>query len=418
MKNLVGLISMAIVLFLSFNTFALEEKRPWYHGAINRIQIRGNILGYALINNVEDSDLNPFNIIGIPGQYFEGILRPDISLSFDEYRLWLACKPRASVNYTTWEDGVFQYKDSAGDSEAYVNEWQIKYGLSDSVFIVGGRENLQWGPSYVFSPSNPFLGDNGRNNPYLELPGLDYLRAVWIPSNVWSFSIIANVGEGRREGVETFRNTYAYKVDVTGYKKYASAIVSKREKNKPEIGFFGGITATDYLLFHLEGSYALETDKLDMLVGGSYTLKDGSAFTLEYFYQGSGCTKEPIERCIVSEAFYSELQDRFEDFDGTIDELIDEIEDLDLRFDTQTLMRKNYLMAQYIKPNIRDTLTLTARWIYDVDDTSSRVVGIGSWSIKDRLTFIFVGNLFAGETDTEFGSLLNHSFMLGATYSF
>ena len=123
-----------------------------------------------------------------------------------------------------------------------------------------------------------------------------------------SCSLIANVGEGRSEPVDEFKNTYALKLDYTGFEKYVSLIASQKEDNEAVVGLFGGITLTDYLLLHMEGSFSFETDQTDLLIGGSYTLEGGSALTLEYFYQGSGCTTKPIEYCFVTEEFYTDLQ--------------------------------------------------------------------------------------------------------------
>jgi hypothetical protein len=47
-----------------------------------------------------------------------------------------------------------------------------------NLYLSYGRENLQWGPSYLFSPSNPFFHDNGRSNPKKEIPGMDFARLV------------------------------------------------------------------------------------------------------------------------------------------------------------------------------------------------------------------------------------------------
>ena len=393
--------------------------RPVCAGILSEnFEIRGDILGYAMFQDVENSNLNPYNIIGLADKKLQIAARPDFFLTFEAQRLSFEFKPRFTADQTTWDDGIYELKSDEGDTDAAVNEWLVRYGVTDKVFISGGRENLQWGPSYLLSPSNPFIRDNGKNNPYLELPGLDYVRAVLIPNSIWTVSLIANVGEGRYEGLENFKNTYALKTDYTGYEKYAGFIVSGREGDQPEFGLYGGLTMTDYLLLYTEGSISLESDRVDILGGGSYTLQDGSAFSLEYFHQGSGTATEPIERALVPEGLYQDLQDRFSDFDGSPNELLAEIEALDLDFNLPALVRKNYVMLQYVKPEIRDVLTLTGRWIYNVDDTSNRAVGIVNWEVNSRLTVLTVGNAFIGGTDTEFGSLLNHSLMAGVQYHF
>ncbi len=388
----------------------------WLQSLADDLDFRADVVGYALFQDVAESGLNPYNVLGLPQRRLGGELRPDFYLPLN--RLELEFKPRACLYRTSWDDGIYAYKDDVSDSDVYVNEWLTKLRVTDALFISAGRENLQWGPSYLLSPSNPFLQDNGRNNPSLELPGLDYLRAVWIPSLTWTLSGIANIGEGRAATWGGFKSTYALKLDFTGDEKYFSLIGARREDEKAELGFFGGMTLADPLLVYAEGSVSAEEEAADILVGGAYTLMDGSTLTLEYFHHGAGCTKEPIEQCLVSENLYHEIMDRLSDFDGTMDDLINEIDGLDLGSRSFSFVRKNYLLLQYVKPRIWDTLTLTARWICDLDDTSSRAIGIVNYEVNDFFEIFTLGNLYLGGSDTEYGSLLNHSVTLGFTCSF
>ena len=83
------------------------------------------------------------------------------------------------------------------EDEWFVDQWLARMSLSLNFYGSYGRENLQWGPSYLFSPSNPFFTANFKTNPLNELPGLDFARIIWMLNPTWSFSLIANVGEGR-----------------------------------------------------------------------------------------------------------------------------------------------------------------------------------------------------------------------------
>ena len=51
---------------------------------------------------------------------------------------------------------------SESDTDAYINEWRLRFRVSDQFFLSLGRENLQWGPSLLLSPSNPFNSGNNR----------------------------------------------------------------------------------------------------------------------------------------------------------------------------------------------------------------------------------------------------------------
>ena len=127
--------------------------------------------------------------------------------------------------------------------------------MRENLFLSYGRENLQWGPSFLFSPSNPFFQDNGRRNPYLEVPGMDFGRLVYIPASSWTLSFIANTDEGRNKinGPAPFDKTYALKVDYTGRENYGSMVLSHREdSDKNSLGFFGGWTVSDAVLLYGE----------------------------------------------------------------------------------------------------------------------------------------------------------------------
>ena len=154
---------------------------------------RINLVGFGTYRKVADSAVNRGNIFLIPRYQLEADFRPDFYLNFR--RLDLIFKPRFEVRRLWVEDGILEGSADTED-DVFVNEWLARIRLNDMLFASYGRENLQWGPSYLLSPSNPFNRHNGRNNPELELPGMDFARLVWIPNDRWTASFIANLGEG------------------------------------------------------------------------------------------------------------------------------------------------------------------------------------------------------------------------------
>lgn len=187
----------------------------------------------------------------------------------------------------------------------------------------------------MVSPSNPFNRDNGQNNPRLEVPGLDYGRVVWLPGNAWTLSFIANIDRGRQEMLRDFRKTYAMKLDFTGENTYVSLIPSYREDEKPRVGFVGGWTVSDALLLYAEGRLSDVIDEAAFLVGGSYTLERGPTIVAELFRDGSGCTLKPISLCLLAGV-------------GTADA-------------ADILLRRHYLLLQYLQRGIGHHLNLTFR---------------------------------------------------------
>ncbi|MCP3874288.1 MAG: hypothetical protein GY699_14185, partial [Desulfobacteraceae bacterium] len=176
------------------------------------------------------------------------------------------------------------------------------------------REFLQWGPSFLASPSNPFFSDNGKSRPNQEGDGKEFAKILFIPDLNWAYSFIVNTGDGRFNE-RNFEKTYALKTDYVSDNGYASLILSHREGNihRERIGLFGGLTATDALILYSEANFQQGSDALypivdnspfdysmgaseqddhsiytSFLIGGTYTFESGSSMTIEYFYNQMG----------------------------------------------------------------------------------------------------------------------------------
>lgn len=275
---------------------AVPEPEPAFYSRIY-------LLTYGAKQDVKDSPANPGNLLGLPSR--EVVVNPRIDLDLTLRRWEFSLKPRAIRTWTTWDEGTRSGEHEI-HSDLFVNEGFIRYRPFDQLLLSVGRENLQWGPSAIMSSSNPFNRANGRNNPRLEMPGLDFVRAVWIPSSSWTLSAIANTGAGRmdtrdpfapvlpasfdRSGAgtaslprlgysgswaysdslqvsggsrsEDFERSYALKLDYTGQSGYFSLIPSWRKDTRYRLGFFGGWTVSDALLVYAEGSLGEHRRKL------------------------------------------------------------------------------------------------------------------------------------------------------------
>lgn len=394
------------------------------------------ILTYGIIQEPSNTTQNPNNnFIEIPHYITYLELRPD--LRFDSNYLELSVKPRAKLDYRIWEEGEREGETKWTD-DWYVNEWLARLKAWDRLYLSYGRENLQWGPSFLFSPSNPFFTDNGRDNPFMEIHGMDFARVVYVPHIFWSISLIANTREGEyvQIGTEPFDETYAVKVDYTGRENYASVIVSQRD-SRVTGGFFGGLTLTDAILLYAEGRlskgstalYAYEDKATSsvsiqqlhkddsnirpiLLAGGSYTFEGSGTLTLEYMYNDPGYSKEEAEdyyllRRKAARAFQS----------GGMDVLLGkavlyETVNTGLKF-----LRKNYAMLQYYQGNIKNRIDMTLRWTQNIDDGSGQFVALGSYSLGNRWELFSFGLIDAGSEDTEFGSILDYQLMIGLKFS-
>jgi hypothetical protein len=394
------------------------------------------VLTYGIVQKPANTTQNPNNnFIEIPhySAYLEA--RPD--LRFDSSFLDLSVKPRAKLNYSIWEEGKRE-GDTDWQDDWYITEWLARLKIADRLFLSYGRENLQWGPSYLFCPSNPFFTDNGRSNPYMEVAGMDFARLVYVPHLFWTISFIVNTGEGENViiGTEPYKKTYAVKIDYTGRENYTSVIVSQKD-SRVTGGFFAGWTLTDAILLYGEGKltkgstalYAREDEatstvtidrfhkddtniKPVILAGGSYTFENSGALTLEYMYNDQGYTREEADTYyLLRKKAAAALES------GGPDVLLGkavlyQTGDSGLKF-----LRKNYTMLQYYQGNIKNRYEITLRWTQNLDDRSAQFLVLGSSSLGNRWELFSSVLYSAGSAETEFGSILDYQVMVGLKFT-
>jgi hypothetical protein len=421
------------------------------------------ILAYGVMQDPAESTQNPNNDpVGLPTYVGNLEIRPDFRLTTSY--LDMAVKPRGIVDYRYWKEGMREGEGEWND-DWYINEWFVRLKAWDRIFLSYGRENLQWGPSFLYSPSNPFFYDNGRSNPYMEIQGMDFARLVVVPHTYWTTSFIANTDQGRNSLISTdpFKETYAVKIDYTGNQNYASLIVSQKD-DKGTVGYFGGWTLTDALLLYSEGSMRQGSDALYptpkkpsiiqsfleavipagssvrpfvdrytslqeaemqkkrrddsniypvILVGGAYTFTDSSTLTLEYMHNSPGYNEDEAD-------LYYTLRDRaayaYVDM-GAFPALSGAYTLYQTGYTGLRFLRKNYTMLQYYKGNIFNKLDTTFRWTQNIDDGSAQFLGLMSYSLGDRFELFSSGVLNAGKEESEFGTFINYQVMLGLKFS-
>ncbi len=410
-------------------------------------------LTYGVDQKPANSSQNPSNNFLQMAQYITVLeLRPDMRLNLEP--LELSAKPRVRLDYRFWREGV-RKGESQGDDDWFVNEWLARLKARENLFLSYGRENLQWGPSFLFSPSNPFFQDNGRRNPYLEVPGMDFGRLVWIPASAWTVSFVANTNEGLNKtsgpGLflasslpPPFEKTYAIKIDYTGRQNYASAILSHREGFNDSFGFFGGWTISDAVLLYAEGvatqgSEALYPEKNRSpfgasmqqvylnstamkpvaLIGGSYTFEAKGTLSMEYAYYSPGYSDAQAEsyyalRRKAGRAFQAGLASNpGGPLSGLGQMTLSQTADTGLR-----LLRRNYALFQYVQNNIKNVIDLTVRWTQNLDDGSGQFTAVLGYSLGKHLELFTVGTATAGSKNTEFGSILDYQCMIGVRYTY
>ncbi|MDB5753663.1 MAG: hypothetical protein JWR56_91 [Massilia sp.] len=361
-------------------------------GAYARI----NVLGYAQRQQLGTTPLNPGNIAGIPRDQAALEVRPDFNLKLQLFEFDL--KPRfqysASRIYHNEPQPVVLEEGSA-----FIHEGSVRARLGERLVLIYGRENLQWGPSALLSPSNPFNVNNGRNNPNLEMAAMDYASAVMVASPALTISLISNTDKGRLDPAARFRKTSAAKIDYTGDGHFLSVIASRVPGEGRRIGGFAGWNVSDALSVHAEGSAAqggaaAATGRRDrkLLVGAAYTLAAGPTLTAEYFVNNDGCDTGSIQRCVQQRG-------------AVVDPL-------------RPLVRRRYAMLQYVDTKIGGNLNLSMRLIRNLDDRSGQLVVNLEYELGQHWQLYAIPTLYQGAQDSEFGSLLQKAVFVGASYTF
>jgi len=363
---------------------------PWDGSLDYRLEI----LGYGQEIRPADSDVNPGNaLLNLPRFQAHLELRPDFELTWPRLRLRL--KPRADLFYREWDSGHAAGQDDV-DADVYFNEATVRLAIGDQLFVSYGRGNLQWGPSFLLSPSNPFQHGNGRDNPIPEVPGMDYARAVWVPDPAWSLSLIASLDEGRQEfleRLERFERGAAVKADYTGDGWYASLIASVREGSADAVtvGGYAGRNLGEAVLVYAEGNLPPRAAESQALVGASYTFPWLAILSAEYYYSGRGTTAEGLFRA-------------FPVFDGNA-------------LPSDLLFRRNYFFLQYYD-EINNRLEVTVRWTLGLDDGSSRVAAFVTYAISDRIEGFALAAVEEGGSNSEFDSFIEYAWAVGLSLSY
>jgi len=352
-------------------------------------------------------------------------------------------KPRAF-----YEDNWSRISGNTPDSsqsrdDIYLNEALLQLELNSVLFISYGRENLQWGPAFLRSPSNPFFLDNGRDDPKTEIEGKDFVKAVYLPNDWLTINAINNLAQGglrvdTRSSRERFKARSALKIDAVGTNYNASLILSKSDGVNTTLGGFLQVTLTDALLVYFDASLergnSILYPRLDSghplggfferrfentsekrftgVTGISYTLLNGSTLSLEYLYHGAGYNQSKADDYYALRRIAAEnIQD------PTLSPLARS--SLASTLDTGLLLlRRHYLFAQYLFNEMGSDLSYTLRWTGNMDDRSSRVTAILEYARNDNLQLFSIASYYHGNRESEFTSLFRGEIMTGFEYTF
>ncbi len=351
------------------------------------IDFRLASLNFCQFQQPAKSDINRNNYLQISHQELASFLRPDFLATFPN--LTLCFKPRLELQHNHWDDGPKKGR-SKTDADLFVNEYAIHLPVSESVLLSYGREDLQWGPAFLLSPSNPFFSYNGRNQPKIEVPGADYGRLIWSPNLNWSGSLIVNTDQGRKKLLTAFQKTYAVKLDYLAENAYFSLITSYQEHTQStRLGGFLSWNVSDSTILYGEGS--ISDEELEVLAGCSYTFRAGGTVSGEYFYNGSG------------------------DSHGS---LVKKLTTLDEAEGRESLFRKHYLLLQYYDHDPLLTWNILLRDTINLDDKSFSLLAHGEYNLGDHSQFFATATINHGNRHSELAAVIDSSFIIGVKITY
>lgn len=327
----------------------------------------------AGINGLADSDQNPGNTLArLPDKESLLLLKPDLSLIRED---WLSSvKPRFEFSLKHYE--IRGVSDDNTDINADIPEFTVRRSLTENLFLSYGRENLQWGPSFLYSPSNPFFSDNEKKSLVQDLDGKGLLKLVMVHDEAFAASLIYNTDKGAFDEPD-FEKTLALKLDYSGDTGYGSLILSHRDHGPERLGAFAGATLTDAVLVYGEGSLQ-NNDGLSgsLLFGATYTLESGDSLCLEYLYYEQGRERNP-------------------DF-----------------------LRENYILVQFLKDDLMGGMDLISRVTLCLDDGSSRLYSALSRELGGHMELKTAGMINTGGAHGAFGAYLDYQIQVALEYTY
>lgn len=429
----------------------------WVQTAVEWVDARCDVgLRAVWLNSVRQVDLQPELIDRIPASQlpastaWRSELRPDLSAHVGDH-IVLGLKPRARYTLSEWDDGA-RDGESEDDTDVFINEGFAELGLlNDELFVGYARENLQWGPAFLTSPSNPFNSENGRQSPQDELPGMGYAKTIWKPSWNWSLNLLANTDEGRMEFPDYTELLDQARAEATTARDEAYAEVERRlppwngplvreirgqARARIDAEYARGLAEIDARGEELEvdfvPTYAAKLDGVFdrrnfSLIGsvregddprvGAFASWDASDAMRLY---AEGNTDVVDYSAALAGAAYTFLDgttlnlEYFHNGDGDPDAPMTELVPPNQPYDPRRVFyRRDYLFVQLGHTDYDRGWSLVGRWTCGLNDQSHRLVGQATYGLGDR-TEVFINALAdIGNDGDEFGGSLDHAVNAG-----
>lgn len=370
---------------------------------------------------VVEGDFNPDNRLAALAERTGRLdLRPDLFAGGERWQVML--RPRAVVRRDRVSQAGVSHTDT--DTDLFINEGRLRVSLTPGVDVSVGREHLLWGPGSAVMASNPFSPETGRDNPFLEVGGRDFVRMNWL-HGAWTVSAIANVDEGRDQrrpdlpplaGVDDsldFKSIYALKIDHVGYAHQASVLLAGESGGPLQLGGFIDWIAGMGTRVYAEARVVRDIMTFDpvrdddlptgwgfrrvreqdsspggiWLAGVAHTLPQGTTLRLEGIHNRDGYRREQANELLdMASELAAQLQNPDPQVAGEAAGL------LGLAASPGTpLLRRNYLFGQLDHRGHGGRTRVVLRYLHNLDDDGGRSTLVGEWDPWSQVGLFVLG---------------------------
>jgi hypothetical protein len=402
-------------------------------------EVTWEIQGSAHVADVTESTFNPGNRLAwLPERELRLALRPDVFATLGPVDLML--RPRVTVHHAR-TDAAATAAESTG-IDAIVNEWRLRWRVTDALDVAAGREHMLWGPARALMPSNPFTPETGRNNPFRDVAGRDYLRLNLLVGD-WTFSAMTNLDPGRDRPPALpplasisvpvgFRRVHALKADHIGHAHQLSLLGARTEGGPWHLGGYFDWTAGVATRLYVDGRLLSRNPTPEpapdvslpvgwgfvsaerqrggvALAGVSHTLPQGTTVTLEAIYNHGGYDRRTARDLhVLADRAAAALAGPDPRAAGEAAGLLA----LAARAGTP-LLRRRYDFVQIEHRRSDGRLSASVRYLREADDGGGRLTLIGEWQPGDRMSAFAVAMRSHGAGTSEFGRYQRSMVMAG-----
>jgi len=289
-----------LLLLVSTSSNAWMSQVEWSYENLTFSQSR-NLISDA-------GTVNPDNRIAqLSAHAIGNYMRPTIKYEGDKFSWWF--KPRFHIDADVSDE-------MSGKHNLFTHELKTKWQFHDDAYWLLGRYTKEFGPSIFYSPSNPFIIENGQLNPKFEIDAMDFMELNFTLNEKWETSLVFNFSPANNALYSNpffdFEKIIGLNIDYYGFSESISVIVSSTEDKQHHLGIYAQKNISDALLIwgdiaadkNINRFYAANNDAIPSyeaisgetneqwfgtaLLGGSYTLTVGPTLIVEYSHTEKG----------------------------------------------------------------------------------------------------------------------------------